>query len=147
MFERILVVCVGNICRSPVGEKLLQKYFPQKSIASAGIASERSHLVGKSADAMMIHVAQSHGLDISSHRSQQLTQELCKQADLILVMEKGHIEQVQQISPESMGKVMLFGHWLDNHKDIPDPYRQSQEMFEYAYDLIEKAALTWQQKL
>lgn len=147
MFEHILVVCVGNICRSPVGEKLLQKHFPQKSIFSAGIASERSHLVGKPADSMMVDVAAVHGVDISSHRSQQLTQELCKKADLILVMEKRHIEQVQHISPESSGKVMLFGHWLENNKDIPDPYRQSREMFEYAYSLIDEATLKWKQKL
>lgn len=147
MFERILVVCVGNICRSPVGEKLLQAYFPHKSIASAGIASERSRLVGKAADSMMIEVAAARGVDISNHRSQQLTPELCRQAELILVMEKGHIEQVRLISPESSGKVMLFGHWLEGNKDIPDPYRQSKEVFDYAYNLIDEAARKWQQKL
>lgn len=148
MFERILVVCVGNICRSPVGEKLLQQHFPDKQICSAGIASERSGLVGKAADSMMVEQAASHHLDISTHQSQQLTPALCAQADLILVMEKGHIEQVRQISPESSGKVMLYGHWLDeNEKEIPDPYKQSREFFEHAYSLLAKAALAWQKKL
>ncbi|MGX2975276.1 arsenate reductase/protein-tyrosine-phosphatase family protein [Ursidibacter arcticus] len=147
MFNSILVVCVGNICRSPVGEKLLQIYCPQKRIISAGISVERSHLVGKSAEPTMLQIASEAGVDISTHCSKQLTPELCKQADLILVMEKGHIEQVQYISPESLGKIMLFGHWLEGNKDIPDPYKQSQEMFEEVYTLIDIAAKKWKQKL
>ncbi|HEH9676614.1 TPA: low molecular weight phosphotyrosine protein phosphatase, partial [Pasteurella multocida] len=50
MFEQILVVCMGNICRSPVGEKLLQHHFPEKNITSAGLVTERSCLVDKPAD-------------------------------------------------------------------------------------------------
>ncbi|MCT8738370.1 low molecular weight phosphotyrosine protein phosphatase [Glaesserella parasuis] len=147
MFGSILVVCIGNICRSPVGEKLLKQYFPEKRIFSAGISAERSHLVGKGVDPTMQQVAISRGVDLSEHRSQQLTSELCKNVDLILVMEKGHIDLVRQISPESSGKVMLFGHWLDSNKDILDPYRQSEDMFREVYALIEDAALRWKLKL
>ena len=126
MFNKILVVCVGNICRSPVGERLLQKLLPNKEIASAGIAAEKSRLIGKPADEIATLVAAENGVSLEEHQSQQVTPQLCAQYDLILVMEKEHMEALTQISPEARGKTMLFGQWV-GQKDIPDPYRQSRE--------------------
>ncbi|MCG7588157.1 protein tyrosine phosphatase [Photobacterium sp. OFAV2-7] len=142
MFEKILVVCVGNICRSPSGEYLLKKLLPNKHIASAGVGA----LVGKPADKMASEVASDNGTSLEGHRAQQLTSELCREYDLILVMEKGHIEAVTKISPEARGKTMLFGQW-NGQKDIPDPYRQSREAFDHAYSLIDVAANAWAKKI
>ncbi|UXI00518.1 protein tyrosine phosphatase [Photobacterium sp. TY1-4] len=142
MFHKILVVCVGNICRSPSGEYLLKQLLPGKEIASAGVGA----LVGKPADKMAAEVAEGHGISLEGHEAQQLTGELCQQYDLILVMEKGHIEAVTKIAPEARGKTMLFGQWI-GQKDIPDPYRQSREAFDFAYGLIEEAAMAWAKKL
>lgn len=146
MFNKILVVCVGNICRSPTAERVLQKLLPNKVVASAGIAVEKSQLTGKPADAMAIQVAAEHGIDVDNHQSQQLTSALCGQYDLILVMEKGHINALTNIAPEARGKTMLFGQWI-GQKEIPDPYRQSKEAFDHAYQLIEQAAQAWAKKL
>ncbi|EAS44626.1 phosphotyrosine protein phosphatase [Photobacterium profundum] len=146
MFNKILVVCVGNICRSPSGEYLLKQYLPNKTINSAGIATAKSGLSGKPADKMANTVAQEHGYSLDSHQAQQLTPELCHNYDLILVMEKGHIEAVTSIAPEVRGKTMLFGQWI-GQADIPDPYRQSREAFDHAYILIEQAAKAWVAKL
>lgn len=142
MFNKILVVCVGNICRSPSGEYLLKKLLPNKQIASAGVGA----LIGKPADKMALKVASESGISLEGHIAQQLTSELCRECDLILVMEKGHIEAVSKIAPEARGKAMLFGQWI-GHKDIPDPYRQSREAFEYAYSLIDEAAHAWAKKI
>ncbi|MEZ8013222.1 MULTISPECIES: low molecular weight protein-tyrosine-phosphatase [Vibrio] len=146
MFNKILVVCVGNICRSPTGERVLQKLLPNKEVASAGIAAEKSRLIGKPADDTAILIAAENGVDVENHQSQQVTPQLCAQYDLILVMEKGHLEALTQISPEARGKAMLFGQWI-GQQDIPDPYRQSREAFEYAYRLIDEAAHAWAEKL
>ncbi len=142
MFNRILVVCVGNICRSPSGEYLLKNLLPNKTVASAGVGA----LVGKSADKMATQVAAEHGVSLDGHVARQLTADLCRDYDLILVMEKGHIEAVTNIAPEARGKTMLFGQWL-GMKDIPDPYRQSKEAFDHAYQLIEQSAQAWAKKL
>ncbi|MGF1726758.1 protein tyrosine phosphatase [Photobacterium nomapromontoriensis] len=142
MFNKILVVCVGNICRSPSGEFLLKHHLPNKHIASAGVGA----LVGKPADKTAAEVAQDHGISLDGHVAQQLTAELCRDYDLILVMEKGHIEAVTNIAPEARGKTMLFGHWI-GQKDIPDPYRQSREAFDFAYELIDESAKAWAKKL
>lgn len=142
MFNKILVVCVGNICRSPSGEYLLKSLLPQKKIASAGLGA----LVGKPADKMACLVAEEHGINLSGHIAQQLSAEVCRDFDLILVMEKGHIGAVTDIALEARGKTMLFSHWVGK-QDIPDPYRQSKEAFEHAYQLIEKSAAAWAKKL
>ncbi|MEC5342069.1 protein tyrosine phosphatase [Brenneria populi] len=142
MFDSILVVCVGNICRSPTGERLLKQALPAKRIASAGLGA----LVGKPADATAAEVASQHGLSLDGHSAQQLTSSLCRQYDLILVMEKGHIDAVGRIAPEVRGKTMLFGHWL-NQQEIADPYRKSREAFEFVYSQLEQSARKWVQAL
>lgn len=146
MFNKILVVCVGNICRSPTGEGILKKLLPNKTVDSAGIAALKSGLVGKPADHTALQVAEDNGVDIGNHEAKQLTSELCAQYDLILVMEKGHKEALTNIAPEARGKTMLFGQWM-GQKDIPDPYRQSREAFEHAYKLIDESAELWAEKL
>ncbi|MGI8464303.1 protein tyrosine phosphatase [Pectobacterium punjabense] len=142
MFDSILVVCVGNICRSPTGERLLRQALPTKRIASAGLGA----LVGKPADVMASEVASQHNLSLAEHEAQQLTSALCRQYDLILVMEKGHIDGVGRIAPEVRGKTMLFGHWL-NQQEIADPYRKSREAFEFVYSQLEQSAQKWVQAL
>ncbi|MCA5918285.1 protein tyrosine phosphatase [Pectobacterium brasiliense] len=142
MFDSILVVCVGNICRSPTGERLLKQALPTKKISSAGLGA----LVGKSADATAADVANQHNLSLDGHEAQQLTSALCRQYDLILVMEKGHIDGVCRIAPEVRGKTMLFGRWL-NQQEIADPYRKSREAFEFVYLQLEQSAQKWVQAL
>ncbi|OEF22722.1 hypothetical protein [Vibrio rumoiensis] len=146
MFNKILIVCVGNICRSPTGERLLQQMAPHKQVSSAGIATKRSRLTDKPADDMAYSVAESHGLSLEGHKAQQLTSQLCRDHDLILVMEKGHLEAVHEIAPEARGKIMLFGQWI-GQKEIPDPYRQSKEAFEHTFDLIKQSSEAWAKKI
>ncbi|QRU19160.1 protein tyrosine phosphatase [Klebsiella pneumoniae] len=142
MFNSILVVCTGNICRSPIGERYLRSLLPNKKIDSAGTSA----LVDHAADESAILVASSHGVSLDGHVAKQFTSSLGRQYDLILVMEKYHIEQIGRIAPEARGKTMLFGHWL-NQRDIPDPYRKSNEAFLSVYKLIEQAGGLWAQKL
>lgn len=142
MYDRILVVCVGNICRSPTAERILRNLLPEKMIDSAGISA----LVDKPADPQASKVAEKHGVSLGGHKARQLTQELCLGYDLILVMEKAHLEAVHQCAPETRGKVMLVSYWLEN-QNIADPYKRSDEMFEHVFQLIKNAAQTWQSKL
>ncbi|WP_027252892.1 hypothetical protein [Photobacterium halotolerans] len=146
MFNNILVVCVGNICRSPSGEALLKQLLPAKNIQSAGLGTEKSNLQGKPADRTASEIAAENGVSLDGHQAQQLTSAMCRDVDLILVMEKNHLDAVASIVPEARGKTMLFGQWI-GQQDIPDPYRLSREAYEHAYLLIDKAARAWAQKL
>ncbi|AUI87618.1 phosphotyrosine protein phosphatase [Vibrio azureus] len=146
MFSKILIVCVGNICRSPTGERLLQSLLPNKEVTSAGIAVEKSRLKGKAANETAHLIAEENGISLEKHKAQQLTAALCASQDLILVMEQGHIEALTDIAPEARGKTMLFGHWLES-TDIPDPYGQSKEAFVHTFSLLKNAADSWVRKL
>ncbi|ORM53612.1 protein tyrosine phosphatase [Pantoea conspicua] len=138
MITSVLVVCVGNICRSPTGERLFKRALPNTHVSSAGLGA----LVGRPADQTASDVAAAHGLSLEGHQAQQLTAEMCRNVDLILVMEKRQIEQVNRIDPAARGKTMLLGHWL-NQREIADPYRKSREAFEEVYGLLENATQKW----
>ncbi|MEE1967821.1 protein tyrosine phosphatase [Klebsiella michiganensis] len=142
MFNSILVVCTGNICRSPIGERYLRSLFPNTRIDSAGTNA----LVGHAADESAVKVAAEHGLSLDGHKGTQFTSSLGRNYELILVMEKAHLEQIGRIAPEARGKSMLFGHWLAK-REIPDPYRKSEEAFALVYNLIEQAGKSWTEKL
>ena len=142
MFNKILVVCVGNICRSPTAERLLRQFHPALTVSSAGLGA----LVGKGADPCAISVAQAHNLSLDNHCARQISGRMCREYDLILTMEKRHIHALCDIAPEMRGKVMLFGHW-DNEREIPDPYRKSHEAFEAVYTLLDQSAQQWAQAL
>ncbi|MES3040547.1 MAG: low molecular weight protein-tyrosine-phosphatase [Pseudomonadota bacterium] len=142
MFERILVVCVGNICRSPTAEFLLKAALPCKHISSAGLAAVVNHDM----DTQARQVAERHGVHCPKHIARQLTRELCHEADLILVMEQRHREGVTQLCPEARGKVFLLGQGA-TPADIADPYRKSDAIFETTYEQLRQACLAWAQRL
>lgn len=153
MFDKILVVCLGNICRSPTGEFALKRLLPNKHIASAGLQA-MSHSDGKGwdMDKTARVIAEHNGLQCPTHEAQQLTRELIGHYDLILVMEQAQRQHIGKRYPEAMAKTMLLGHWLKdasnpNGRDIPDPYKKSDETYQHVFELIDQACNAWAQKI
>ncbi|WP_394186267.1 low molecular weight protein-tyrosine-phosphatase [Pseudoalteromonas tetraodonis] len=144
MFDSVLVVCAGNICRSPTAEYVLKQKLEGKniSVSSAGLTA----LEGKPADATARQVALVNGVNMDAHQGRQLTSTLVAQNSVILVMEQRHINDLCARYPQARGKTFLLGKWIDN-TEIPDPYRQSQEAFEHVYTLIDSACSAWQKYL
>jgi protein-tyrosine phosphatase len=66
-------------------------------------------------------------------------------SDLILVMERGHQQQIYSLAPAARGRVQMLGKWLD--REIPDPYKKSPEYFEHVLGLIEQDVKAWSKKL
>ena len=143
MFDHILVLCTGNICRSPVAEALLRAALPGKLVSSAGLGA----LVGHKADATAAELASQAGLNLSEHRARQVTGDMLRQADLILVMSQSQRAQVRAIEPTVAGKTMLLSHWLPGKPDIPDPYKKSKQAFEHVHHMLQNAAHAWLAKL
>jgi protein-tyrosine phosphatase len=141
MFESILVVCTGNICRTPVAAPPLSEKLG-RPVGSAGIDA----LVGQDIAATARQVAEEHGLICPPHSARKLTRELCCDADLILVMENRQREYVGLLAPEVSGKTFLLGKWTDN-SEISDPYRKSRDVYRQVYRLLEKATTSWASKL
>ena len=103
-------------------------------------------MLGYPADKMASLVATEHGLSLEEHLACQLTTELCRQHELILVMEREHIDAVSRLAPEVRGKIFLFGHWK-GQLEISDPYRKSREAFEQVFIQLEQSAQQWAQML
>lgn len=126
----ILVLCLGNICRSPIAEALFKQKMPDKHIHSAGIKA----MVGWQADPNSVAVSKEHGIDISQHRAKQCTPEMVKKADLIIVMEQSQKKHMEQMYPTAHGKIFCLGQF--GKGDIADPYGKSRAEFELTYALI-----------
>lgn len=130
MIGNILVICIGNICRSPIAEGLLKRALPEKSVRSAGIGA----MIGYPADPFSIQLMQEQGIDISAHRAQSLTSWMVSEADIILVMDQDQKRFVEQKYSTSKGKVFRLGEF--GKYDIPDPYQQDLAVFRQTYSLI-----------
>jgi protein-tyrosine phosphatase len=136
MFERILVVCVGNICRSPMAAALLARRLSggaqPRTVESAGIAA----LVGRPPDPIAVELMRERGLDISGHRARQLIEPLVTGADLVIVMQHGHVKAIEASYPHARGRVHRLGRW--GGFDVADPYGQPRAAFERALEQIER---------
>ena len=135
--QNVLVLCIGNICRSPIAEALLRQQFPDKTISSAGLGA----LLGYPADPLSIEVSAEQGVDLSAHRARQLSSWMCQAADMILVMEQRHKVEVEQLHPLVRGKVFRLGEL--GKFDIEDPHRKPREAFDTAYAHIARGVADW----
>lgn len=144
MIQRILIVCVGNICRSPMAEALLRDRLRGRNVdvESAGLAA----LVGKPIDADAGAVLAAHGLVADAHVARKLTPELIASADLVLAMDQRQLSAIRAIAPQARGKTYLLGHWIQR-ADIADPYGQARPVFEDTFALIERAVDAWIKRL
>jgi len=143
MIKQILVVCVGNICRSPMAEALLKTALRGQAgltVESAGLGA----LVGYPASDYALELMQEIGEDISAHRARQIHPDMVKAADLVLVMEAGHKRAIDDADPSARGKVHRLGEWQD--RDIEDPYRQPKAAFADALDDIQDGVASWVRK-
>ena len=145
MFNNILMVCVGNICRSPMAEYLLQQKLKKQGmnihVSSAGLGA----LVGHSADEYAIEIMTVHGIDGTAHRARQLDNEIVKRNELILVMEHWQKKEIESLYPYARGRVHLLGKWAD--AEISDPYKKPKDAFVHAFEKINKACDQWCNKL
>jgi protein-tyrosine phosphatase len=140
VFKRILIVCMGNICRSPAAEYLFRERMGSRGIElrSAGLVA----LVGSPMNDNVLQLLGDSGVDGSSHRAHQLTRSMLLQADLVLGMEQSHVDAIVKLAPEARGKVYLFDKWL-GERDVPDPYGQPRSTFERVYEMIMGGVDSW----
>ncbi|MEG1400498.1 MAG: hypothetical protein RIQ74_74 [Pseudomonadota bacterium] len=140
--QTILVVCVGNICRSPMAEFFIKQQYPNLCIESAGISA----LVGHAADDKAITcMLNDYTIDMYSHVARQLDAKLLKKADLVLVMSLNQQKHIEQTWPFAKGKIFRLGHW--QNKNVPDPYQHDQEFFNQTCKNIQSYVLDWQSHL
>jgi protein-tyrosine phosphatase len=135
----ILFVCTGNICRSPTAEGVLRHLAEEVGIEvhveSAGIGDWH---VGQPPDERAQHHARGRGYDLSAQRARQVRKRDFAQFDLIVAMDSGHLEILQEHCPaEHQAKLRM----LVEGRDVPDPYFGGAEGFERVLDMVEAGCL------
>ena len=138
MFKNVLMVCTGNICRSPYAEYALAAKAPGVKVSSAG----SSALVDEGADTTALEVARERGVDMTPHVARQLSTARVAGSDLVLVMDDEHLRRLLKRYPEARGKTFKLGKWLGD-KNIVDPYLKPASFFALVYDEIDAAIETW----
>ena len=135
---RVLVLCEGNICRSPMAAALLAASAPHLDVDSAGLGA----MVGWPADALALQLMGERNLDIALHRAKQVTRPLCRRSDVILVMESSQRKRLEELYPEVRGRVFRI-----DEQDVPDPFRKSEQVFRHSLDRIARGVEAWTRKL
>ena len=141
---KILMVCLGNICRSPLADGLLQKKVSQKEldivIDSAGTSN---HHVGQSPDDRMTKTAKAYGTDISNLRARQFTQKDFDDFDLIYVMDQSNYKNVLSLArnEKDVAKVKLILEETHPNQllEVPDPYFGGDQGFIDVYTMLDEA--------
>lgn len=149
--KKILMVCLGNICRSPLAHGLLRdklKDQPDHEVDSAGTAG---YHIDEAPDPRMIKTARRHGLEISNLRGRQFVQEDFDHFDEIYVMDESNLSNVLALARNDSDrkKVSMILNLSEAHQNmpVPDPYYGGDEGFEEVYRLLDRATDALKEKL
>ena len=142
MPQKILMVCLGNICRSPLAEGILQSKLPKDKFTVDSAGTGEWH-IGKQPDARSIAIADKKGLNISNQRGRLFRSQDFKDFDYIYVMDGSNYNDVLSLATndEEKSKVKLILNELfpNENVDVPDPYYGLQNGFESVYEMLDQA--------
>ncbi|WGS53981.1 low molecular weight phosphotyrosine protein phosphatase [Paraburkholderia sp. D15] len=133
----VLMVCEGNLCRSPMAAALLAAALPRVAVHSAGTRA----LVGRRAPALAVELMDGRGIDLRPHVSSVLTPAQVRGARLILAMTRAQCALIEHAFPFARGRVYRLGE--HERLDIVDPYRRGRFTFELAIAQIEQGVQRW----
>lgn len=129
--KRILFVCTGNICRSPLAETLLKRALHERAVEEVSVESAGTGAWdGAPASEGAYLVALERGLDLSSHRARLLTREIVEDASLILTMARHHRARVHELGGE--GRVHVLGEYVGKNgeeAEVGDPFGGDLEVY------------------
>lgn len=134
------MLCLGNICRSPLAEGILRSKLDENFIIdSAGTANYHT---GSAPDGRSIGIAQKYGIDIAHQKAKQLREKDFHEFDVIYAMDKSNLRDALAIAPKGMEhkvKLILKENPRASVEDVPDPYYGGEDGFENVYHLLNEA--------
>ncbi|MFV0371484.1 MAG: low molecular weight protein-tyrosine-phosphatase [Azonexus sp.] len=146
MTIRILMVCMGNICRSPTAEAVLRHFVRQHGLGDQveiDSAGTHGYHVGEAPDSRTQRAAAVRNYDLSQLRARKVAYQDLDYFDLILAMDKNNFDNLQRMAtPEQLPKIRLFMEYAKNFDDheVPDPYYGLGHGFDLVLDMVEDAA-------
>ena len=131
----ILTVCTANICRSPVVEAILRDRLVAEGLTEWRVRSAGTWAMnGQPPSRFSREIMAERGLDISNHTSQEITDELLKEADLVLCLETGHAEALRAEFPQYEAKIHLLTEMVGHRYSIADPFGGPRFAYERMID-------------
>lgn len=136
----ILLVCTGNLCRSPMAAALLRRYLDGDDarrdwrVFSAGLWAED----GEPPSTGAVMAMAERGINLTGHRSRRLTPQMVEEADLILGMTPQHVEAMRQAFPEARDRIYLLAEMAGESHGIADPYGLSSVTYRVTANEIER---------
>lgn len=139
---RILFVCTGNICRSPMAEGILRHWLERDLVPNVHVSSAGTYANdGAEASKLGVKVAGRYDVDTSGHRARLLHRGLIEDADMIFAMEASHAYEILRMVPDAESKLHLLGGYADesgaSDLTIFDPIGGSESDYERCYAIIE----------
>ncbi len=146
MSYRVLLVCMGNICRSPTAEGVLRQFIKNNNLGDkveVDSAGTHGYHVGEAPDSRTQRAAAVRGYNLSQLRARKVARQDLDYFDLILAMDKSNLDNLQRMaSPEQQTRIKLFMDFSKNFddKEVPDPYYGLGHGFDLVLDMVEDAA-------
>lgn len=140
----VLMVCTGNICRSPTADGLLRHAVHQHGLSGRVLvdsAGTHGYHIGEPPDPRSVATAKAYGVDLTPLRARQIAAEDFERFDLILAMDDGHVSILQRRCPDRhKSKIRLYLDYAPQFgREVPDPYYGGREGFEAVYRMCEAA--------
>ncbi|HEX9382187.1 MAG TPA: hypothetical protein VF908_02230 [Gemmatimonadaceae bacterium] len=138
--RRILVVCHGNLCRSPYLQAVLKRSLPEAVVTSAGFVGS-----GRAVPQISVALSAQRGLDLSRYRSQPITQSKVSEADLVIVMDAEQARQVARMFRVKRERIVIAGDlepMFEKSRAIRDPWNQSVDAFKSTFDRLDSCGAT-----
>ncbi len=141
---KILMVCLGNICRSPLAEGIMRNKIQNRNL-SANVESvgTANYHVGDDADARSVEVGRKHGVDISQHRGRQFVTADFDRFDRIFAMDRANYRNIinKARNETDRSKVEMILNLVDHgsNNEVPDPYYGGSNGFENVYQMLDEA--------
>lgn len=146
MIYRVLLVCMGNICRSPTAEGVLRQFIINNSLGDkveVDSAGTHGYHVGEAPDSRTQRAAAVRGYNLSQLRARKVAHQDLDYFDLILAMDRSNLDNLRRMAmPEQQEKIQLFMEYARNFEDdeVPDPYYGLGHGFDLVLDMVEDAS-------
>ncbi|UCG50400.1 MAG: low molecular weight protein arginine phosphatase [Candidatus Latescibacterota bacterium] len=147
--KKLLFVCSGNTCRSPLAEGIAKKLLPKELLNEIEISSAGSSaLEGSPASSQAVRVAGNHSIDLTNHSSTLLNRTLVKDVNLIITMGSKHKKTVGVIEPTALDYTYLLTDFCDGEEgDIADPIGMGMGGYEETYEVLENCVRELMKKI